>query len=61
MNLPKVLAACGLFSASLAAALPDGNAGSPRAVAIAVSTGLLAAAIYLGAPKPEEAKVEPGS
>ena len=61
MNVPKVLAAGGVFCATLAASLPDGNPGSPRAIVTAAGMGLLAAAVYLGAPKPGEVANEPGS
>ena len=61
MNVPKALAAGGLFCAALAASLPDGAPGSPRAIVTAAGVGLLAAAVYLGAAKPEGVSRESGS
>ena len=61
MNVPKALAAAGLFIGIVAPVLPDTMVGSPRSVAIAVGTALVAVAVYLGAAKPGEVANEPGS
>ena len=61
MNVPKALAAAGLFIGIVAPVLPDTMVGSPRSVAVAVGMALVAVAVYLGAQKPEGVTREPGS
>ena len=61
MNVPKALAAAGLFISLISPALPDTMVGSPRSVAVAVGMALVAVAVYLGAQKPEGVTSEPGS
>lgn len=50
---PRQLAALAIFLGALGPALPDSTPGSLRSLTQAIAVGLLAAAVYLGAPKPE--------
>ena len=50
---PKHLAALSILLASISPTLPDGDPGSVRSITQAVALGLMGAALYLGAPKPE--------
>ncbi len=53
VNWPKVLAAFAIVLGALSPTLPDTSPGSVRSIAQALAIGLLSAAVYLGAPKPE--------
>ena len=49
----RILVAIGIAVTSIAVSLPDGEAGSPRAIAMAIGTACIGAGVYLGATKPE--------
>ena len=51
-HVPRYLAAIALALQPIAIALPDTAPASPRSIVTAVSVGMLAAAVYLGAEKP---------
>ena len=50
----RILVAIGIAVTSIAVSLPDGAAGSPRAIAMAIGTALIGAGVYLGAAEPKK-------